>query len=205
MAILPIYLHPHPVLRQEADAIDVVDDTVTRLAHDMIETMDRIGFAVGLAAPQVGQSVQITVLDMDVVARYAGVGHELTGKCVFINPEIISCSARTADHDGEGCLSIPQLYATVKRPHAMRVRFMNLAGEWQTHDFEGYYAFALDHEIDHLKGVLFTDRLSSLKSKMALNKYRRLKKTFAKSLSYAHVDETDTVYTGHVHGDSSGG
>lgn len=199
MTILPVYLYPHPVLRQEAARIESIDEAVKTLANDMIKTMDHIGYAVGLAAPQVGHSVQLTVLDMDVIARYAEVPHRITGKLVLINPEIISRSESSAPHDGEGCLSIPLLYSTVKRPRSLCVRYLDLEGQTQELEFDGYHAFALDHEIDHLKGILFTDHLSSLKRNMLLSKYRNLKKTFARTLTYKHVDETDTVFEGHVH------
>ena len=153
-----------PVLRAKAEPVPIVTDQVRRLIADMFETMyDEEG--VGLAAPQVGISERIIVVDP----------HEEDSKpFALINPEILDLSKDTEKSE-EGCLSIPGLREMVERPVSVRVRGMTPEGEITEIQTDGLLARILQHEIDHLDGVLFIDRLSPLKRKMLLSKWQKVK------------------------------
>ena len=143
--ILPITKLGEEILRQVAQPVPEVTDEIRQLAEDMIETMiDADG--VGLAGPQVGTNLRIFVAmaDDDV-------------KRVFINPQIIKTSQELSDYD-EGCLSIPQVYETIKRPEKVTVQALNEKGRPFTIDADGLLARIIQHEYDHLDGILFIDR-----------------------------------------------
>lgn len=166
MAILDIVLMGDPVLRQEAEEVTVFDDALKTLVRDMFETMYHAE-GVGLAAPQVGVSQQVLVVD---IRRE----DEPESRVALVNPRVVWASDET-EKEPEGCLSIPGLEDVVMRPWAVRIEGRNPDGDPITVEAEDFYARALQHEIDHLHGVLFLDHLSPLKRRMALKKWRKLR------------------------------
>ncbi|MDX8409648.1 MAG: peptide deformylase [Mariprofundales bacterium] len=167
MAIRPILTYPNPCLRQKCARIDdPASDAVRQLAEDLAETMyDAPG--VGLAAPQIGVSRCIVVTD--TAWREEGVERDLH---VWVNPQFLWRSDETRPFE-EGCLSIPETFADVVRPLAVRLRWQDLEASWHEADYDGLMATALQHEFDHLDGRLFIDLLTPLKQRMLK---RRLKK-----------------------------
>lgn len=161
MAVLPILEPPNPLLKTPARPVDAVDDELRRLADDMLQTMYKAP-GIGLAAPQVGQSLRMFVFDI------AAKG-EPPAPVVVINPEILWRSDNIVPEE-EGCLSLPGQYAEVRRPDGVRLRFTDLDGRPQEIDARGLLARCLQHEHDHLDGILFTDHLSSLKRNIILRK-----------------------------------
>lgn len=156
-----IVLLPDPVLREPAQSITDIDDAVLQLLDDMVDTMyDAVG--IGLAAPQIGISKRLIVMDC---AR-EGEEPEIWK---MINPEIIARSENTSKME-EGCLSIPGYNADVTRPAEVEVEFMDIEGNKQKMTASGLLAACVQHEIDHLNGVLFIDHLSRLKRDMILRK-----------------------------------
>ncbi len=164
MSLLPILKFPDPVLRQPAKKISVFDDSLQELVSNMIETMyDAPG--VGLAAPQVGESIQLIVVNAS---------QEEDGKdsMVMINPEITEAEGKQVDE--EGCLSVLDLTASVKRSQKVTVRYQDIAGDEQEITVEDRFAVVLQHEIDHLRGILFIDHLSTLKRAMYKKKIKKM-------------------------------
>ena len=157
MSILDIRVLGDPILRKETTPVSEITDDIRKLIADMFETM-YASEGIGLAAPQVGRSERITVVDVDG-ARYA-----------LINPEILEQSSGT-DKSEEGCLSIPNIYGDVTRPATVTVRAMNENGEMHEITASELLGRCLQHEIDHLDGRLFIDYLSVLKRRSALNKW----------------------------------
>ena len=153
MAVRPVRLYGDPVLRQKALPVAEVDDTVRELVADMRETMEAY-HGVGLAGNQVGVLQRVLVVDVPVDAQ-------TRVRCALINPELDQKSG--SESGEEGCLSIPGLYEEVKRAERVRVRALDEQGQPVEFVAEGYLARALQHEVDHLDGVLFVDRLSMLK------------------------------------------
>ncbi len=165
MTIRPIISLPDPKLREVSKPLERVDDDVRRFADDMLETMyDAPG--IGLAAIQVGEPLRMLVLDVSD-------REEPRNPRVFINPEIISRSDTPNVHE-EGCLSIPDYYAEVERPAEVTVKYVDRDGKEQLVEANGLLATCLQHEIDHLNGVLFIDYLSKLKRDMVVRKFRKL-------------------------------
>lgn len=164
MSIKPLIILPDPLLRQVSTPFEQVDADVKRLADDMFETMyDAPG--IGLAAIQIGVAKRMLVLDV------AKEGEE-KNPIAFINPEILSSSDERSTYE-EGCLSIPDYYAEVERPAALTVRYVDLSGKEQTIEADGLLATCLQHEIDHLNGVLFIDYISRLKREMVIKKFTK--------------------------------
>jgi peptide deformylase len=167
MALREIRTYPDPVLRNKTIRVERIDSTLDRLIEDMVETM-RAAPGVGLAANQVGVPLQLAVIDLssreDEEQR-----HPLL---IIINPEILSLEGSVIEE--EGCLSIPDYAEKVKRAARVKVRAQDRTGKQFELEAEGLMAKALQHEIDHLNGLLFVDRLSSLKKSLFK---RRLKKT----------------------------
>lgn len=171
MTIKPLILLPDPLLRQHSSPISQVDDEVRRLADDMLETMyDAPG--IGLAAIQIGVPRRVVVID---VAKEEEEGRKPQ---VFINPEIVATSDERSVYE-EGCLSIPDYYAEVERPATVTVRHVDRDGKEQTIEADGLLATCLQHEIDHLNGVLFIDYISKLKRDMVIRKFTKLARTSA--------------------------
>lgn len=164
MAILPIFTYPNPILRKKNAVVTVFDDALADLAGDMAETMyDAPG--VGLAAPQIGVSRQIIVYD---IAPTEEKGDFL----VLINPRIIEAEGR--EFAEEGCLSVRELCAEVKRAYRVVVEGQDVAGNNVTIEAEEWLARVLQHEIDHLHGILFLDHLSSLKRGLYKKKLKKI-------------------------------
>ena len=167
MAILPILTAPDPRLKKKSLPVDAVDDGVRRLMDDMLETMyDAPG--IGLAAPQVGVLKRVIVLDIDREDTK-------TGPLFMANPEIIEASDEDASYE-EGCLSVPEHYSDVVRPAKVTVRYLDRDGKSQDLQAEGLLATCVQHEIDHLDGVLFIDHISALKRNMILRKLLKARK-----------------------------
>jgi peptide deformylase len=166
MTIKPLIILPDPVLRQVSSPIAQVDDAVRKLSDDMLETMyDAPG--IGLAAIQVGIPKQMLVIDLHKE------GEEKQPQ-IFINPQILRSSDERSAYE-EGCLSIPDYYAEVERPAKVTVRYIDIAGKEQIVEAEGLLATCLQHEIDHLNGVLFIDYISRLKREMVIRKFTKAK------------------------------
>jgi len=170
MTIKPLIILPDPLLRQVSAPIERVDDEARRLADDMLETMyDAPG--IGLAAVQIGVPRRMLVID---VSRE---GEEKT-PLVFINPEIVTSSDERSVYE-EGCLSIPDYYAEVERPAVVTVNYVDREGKTQQVQADGLLATCLQHEIDHLNGVLFIDHISRLKRDMVVKKFTKAAKSKA--------------------------
>lgn len=173
MTILPILKAPHPVLKTKVLPVDKVDDIIRKQVEDMFDTMyDDSG--VGLAAPQVGISNRVLVLDVEQFTA-EGEPSEKGNPIAFINPEILESSEETNIHN-EGCLSLPGMYADIERPKVIRLKYLDIDGKTQTIDADGLLSTCIQHEIDHLDGVLFVDHLSNLKRNMIMKKLQKIKK-----------------------------
>jgi len=172
MAILRILEIPDPVLRQLSTPVDAVDDQLRALIADMFETMyDAPG--IGLAAVQVGVLKRLLVMDLQEPAEEGG--EPVRGPRVFINPEILSRSDEQVPYT-EGCLSVPDQYGEVLRPAVIRARWLDETGATREDELTGLLAVCLQHEIDHLDGVLFIDHLSRLKREILLKKLAKMRK-----------------------------
>ncbi len=163
MAIREILKYPHPVLKKRSREVDQIDGELTQLIRDMTETMYDAG-GVGLAAPQVGISRRVIVVDVSPIDPR----HSFF---VMINPTIIS-EEGDVEHE-EGCLSVPECLEKVKRKERVRVRGISPEGKEMEISGEGILAFALQHEIDHLNGVLILDRVSALKRDVYRRKVKK--------------------------------
>ncbi|MGH6877517.1 MAG: peptide deformylase [Rhizomicrobium sp.] len=161
MASRPILTAPDPRLKTVSEAVMGVDADIRRLADDMLESMYEAD-GIGLAAIQIGVPKRVLVLDL---ARKDGRNEPR----VFVNPKILWTSDDTALCE-EGCLSVPDIWEEVERPAQIRAEFLDRDGRLQTLEAEGMLATCLQHEIDHLEGILFVDHLSRLKRAMALKK-----------------------------------
>ncbi len=166
MAIRDILVVPDPRLKQASKPVEQVDDALRVLMDDMLATMYAAP-GIGLAAIQVGEPVRVIVMDL------AREGEEPQPRH-FINPEILWASEETAPYE-EGCLSVPEIYDEVERPARVRLRYLNYQGETVEEDAEGLYAVCIQHEMDHLNGVLFIDHLSRLKRERAVAKVKKQK------------------------------
>jgi peptide deformylase len=167
MALLPILVAPDPRLKKKAKPVAAVDDGVRRLMADMMETMYAAP-GIGLAAPQVGVLKRVVVLD----ATREG---EPPRPLKMANPEVTWVSDDDNAYE-EGCLSLPEHYAEVVRPRAVKVRYLDETGAERLLEADGLLATCVQHEIDHLDGVLFVDHISSLKRNMILRKLLKEKK-----------------------------
>ena len=167
MAMLPIITAPDPRLKQKCQRVARVDAEVRRLMDDMLETMYAAP-GIGLAAPQVGVAKRVLVVD---VAKEG----EAPAPLRMANPEVLWRSDELATSE-EGCLSLPEHYAEVERPARCRVRFIDQDNEIRELEAEGLLATCIQHEIDHLDGVLFVDHISALKRGMILRKLQKAKK-----------------------------
>ena len=165
MALLDILTVPNPVLKQVSTPVATVDDDLRRLMDDMLETMYAAP-GIGLAAIQVGVPKQVIVMDL---ARQG----EPPQPRYFVNPEILWASEETAPYE-EGCLSVPEVYDEVDRPARVKLRYLDYHGREVVEDAEGLFAVCIQHEMDHLKGVLFIDHLSRLKRERAVARVRKL-------------------------------
>lgn len=164
MSIQKIYQYPESVLRKETEKIVTFDDNLAKLVDDMAETMyDAPG--IGLAAPQIGKSIKLIVVDTS---------EDKEGEKEYmplINPEIIAKEGKQLDE--EGCLSVPELTANVKRYLKITVAYQDLQGQPHELSIEDRFAVVLQHEIDHLNGILFIDHLSPLKRSLYKKKVKK--------------------------------
>ncbi len=166
--IRPILQLPDPVLRKVSKPVQEIDGEIKKLIEDMFETMyDAPG--VGLAAIQIGVAKRVVTID-------ATRGDDEKQPMVFINPEVISVSDEK-DSKEEGCLSIAEFYEEVERPSEVKVRYMDQKGKTKEIEADGLLARALQHEIDHLNGVLFIDHISKLKRDRVTKKFTKAAKT----------------------------
>ena len=172
MAIRPIIEAPDPLLREISKPVDGVDEELRALIADMFETMyDAPG--IGLAAIQVGVPKRVLVIDLQEPEEEDG--EPVKDPRVFINPEILTHSEDEVPYT-EGCLSVPDQYAEVFRPDRIRARWLDEQGKAHEEDIEGLLAVCLQHEMDHLEGILFIDHLSRLKREMVLKKLLKARK-----------------------------
>ena len=175
MAKLPIIVAPDPRLKLVAAPVDRVDDGVRQLMDDMLETMYAAP-GIGLAAPQVGVGKRVIVVDL---ARE----DEVPDPHCMVNPVLESVSAETGIYE-EGCLSLPQYFADVERPEHARISYLDRDGAQQILIADGLLATCIQHEIDHLDGVLFVDHISRIKRGMILRKLAKMKKTNPEDLPH---------------------
>jgi len=164
MARLPILVAPDPRLKAKAVNVDKVDSEIRQLMDDMLETMHDAN-GIGLAAPQVGVKKRVLVID---IAKE----DEEPNPIRMANPEIIWASEEEELRE-EGCLSLPEHFAEVTRPKAVRVRYLDHENEVRELDADDILAVCVQHEMDHLEGTLFVDRISSLKRNMILRKLQK--------------------------------
>lgn len=161
--IYPIVKYPDPVLAQKAATVTEFDADLAKLADDMFESM-YAAEGIGLAAPQIGVLKRITVIDTSF-------GKDPNEKLVLVNPQITARNGRT--HEEEGCLSLPDIREKVHRDATVTVRAQDVKGNWYEVDGEELLSRALQHELDHLDGVLFIDHLSRLKRDLTMRKIRK--------------------------------
>ncbi|CAN7482690.1 peptide deformylase [Ensifer sp. ENS07] len=162
MAIRPIVRFPNPLLTRKAETITRFDAALEALAADLLDTM-RDAPGVGITAPHIGILERLTVIELD----------RESGARTFVNPEVIWCSDEKATHT-EGSVSMPGILEEVERPRAVRVRYQTLGGETIDEEADGFMATCLQHEIDQLDGIFWTQRLSRLKRDRAIKKFEKL-------------------------------
>jgi peptide deformylase len=187
MAVLKIYVAPHPVLKKKAEPVTGgVTKELRKFLDDMLDTMYAYD-GVGLAAPQVGMSKRILVLDIHQLKGEDIPPAEKRGKPqYFINPEIVWSSADLRIYN-EGCLSVPGQYADVTRPDKVRVKYLDYHGKAREIEADGLLATVLQHEMDHLNGVLFVDHLSTLKRDMLMRKLKKFTKDNEEDMAKNHI------------------
>ncbi len=167
MAVLPILTAPDPILKTKAKRVEVVDDRIRALLADMLDTMYHAP-GIGLAAPQVGVLERVIVMDI-------GKTDETRAPLRMVNPEIVWASDEDNTYE-EGCLSVPTHYSNVVRPASVKVRYLDETGAAKDILADGLLATVIQHEMDHLDGILFIDHISSLKRNMILRKLLKTKK-----------------------------
>lgn len=164
MAVCPILVYPDPILKQVAAAVGDIDETVDAVIQDLVDTMVESGHSVGVAAPQIGVLSRIVVVDVSKSKLGKENNH---GLLEMVNPEIIEKSGSKIMR--EGCMSVPDYTGNVTRSEQIVVEFTNRTGQLRVIEATGFEAVAIQHELDHLDGLLFLDRVSSLKTDL----YRR--------------------------------
>ncbi|NIV04571.1 MAG: peptide deformylase [Calditrichae bacterium] len=165
MAVLPIIKLGHSSLRKRAQEIPQINDQVIDLAENMIDTM-QVNEGIGLAGPQVNELKRIFVIDLSLIEADLSPG-------AFVNPKILS--TESTDTMEEGCLSIPDVRADVIRPYKIDVEYQTLEGKTVRETMEGLLARVFQHELDHLNGVLFIDKISALQKKALASKIKYIK------------------------------
>ena len=165
MAIRDILVVPDPILKLVSKPVEMVDDDLRALMDDMLETMYAAP-GIGLAAIQIGVPKRVIVMDL------AREGEPKAPK-YYVNPEILWASEETQPYE-EGCLSVPEIYDEVERPARVKLRYLDYNGKTVEEDAEGLFAVCIQHEMDHLQGVLFIDHLSRLKREQAVKKVKKL-------------------------------
>jgi peptide deformylase len=184
VSILPIRVLGDPILREETKPVEEITDELRALVNSMFETM-YLAKGIGLAAPQVGRTERVAVIDVD------------GRKFAIINPEIVSSESKTAKAE-EGCLSIPDVYGDVERPARVTIRALDIDGKEFEVEADELLGRCLQHEIDHWHGKLFIDYMSVLKRRSALNKWSKEKEKYPgfirrleddPSLAHEHPEE----------------
>ncbi len=175
MTVLPIVVAPDPRLKKKSSQVARVDDAMRRLMDDMLETMYASN-GIGLAAVQVGVHKRILVMDVARGSSRYGTLDETQSEPLFlVNPEILEASEDSNARE-EGCLSFPGQYAEVARPSQVKIRYLDYHGQEQTLDAEGLLATCVQHEMDHLDGVVFVDHISAVRRDMILRKLKKEKR-----------------------------
>ena len=167
MSILEILTIPDPRLKYKSTEVDFFDKKLEKIVKDMFDTLYSSGNGIGLAAPQVGIHKRIVVIDLKE--------NEEPSPIIFINPKILYSSEEKSTNE-EGCLSIPGYYAEVERPKVVDVEWIDLKGKKTEKRITDLLSVCIQHEIDHLNGILFIDHLSNLKRKSAFQKSKKAKK-----------------------------
>lgn len=173
MSVLPIVTYNDPILKKKTEPISENSEELQRLIDDMFETMYEAS-GVGLAAPQIGKSIQIFVMDADAITEEID-DEKNTGPITFINPEITKEDDEKVKLE-EGCLSIPDVRDDVSRPKSITVRYKDRDFNEQTLDASGWVARVIQHEYDHLQGVLFLDYLSAFKRRLHKSTLKKIDK-----------------------------
>ncbi len=171
---MEIRIYPDEVLKKQAEKVEEFNEEIRNIVNQMFETMYKRG-GLGLAGNQVGILKRIVVIDLD-----AGKEREGKNQIVLINPEIVTMEGEQLNQ--EGCLSLPGLYKKVKRAAYVKVKAQNVDGEDFEIEGEDLLARALQHEIDHLNGIVFIDRLSPLQRRLALQRYKKLKREYERKM-----------------------
>jgi peptide deformylase len=166
MAIRDILTVPDPVLKQKSATVEAVDDSIRALMDDMLETMYAAP-GIGLAAIQIGVPKRVIVMDL------AQKGEPPQPRYI-VNPEVLEADGELAPYE-EGCLSVPDVYDEVERPKRVRIRYLDYDGKEVVEDAEDLFAVCIQHEMDHLEGVLFIDHLSRLKRERAVKAVKKAK------------------------------
>jgi peptide deformylase len=175
MALLPIIEAPDPRLKTVSTPVETFDDALQTLIDDMFETMYAAP-GIGLAAIQVGVPKRLLVIDLQ--EKNEETGATIREPRVFINPEVLKTSVEMTVYN-EGCLSVPDQYADVERPAKIRARWLDREGKSHEQDLDEMLATCLQHEMDHLEGILFIDHLSKLKRDMVLKKLQKARRLAA--------------------------
>ena len=168
MAFLPIYNCFHPIMKKSTEDIQEIDGDLQKLVDDMFETMYTAD-GIGLAANQVGVSKSLVVIDTSAATK------KNDPKYVLINPQILETSEETNEYQ-EGCLSVPKFFEDVIRPKKIKVRFWDLKGKEFNIEADDTLARVMQHEIDHLNGILFYERLTPLRRTLSKSKLNRIRK-----------------------------
>lgn len=171
MPVLEVLIYGHPFLRKKVNEVKCPDETISELAENMIETI-KFYEGVGLAAPQAGYDMRLIVIDAGAVSD-----EHIFHPRVLINPHILSAEGQNIFR--EGCLSIPGIYADVKRPETVTVQFQDLKGGTHLASYSGVEARIIQHEVDHLNGILFIDHLNPIKRWLLKGKLSNLRKRAA--------------------------
>ena len=171
MTVRKILTEPDPFLRQKSKEVDLVNEEIRTLMDDMLETMYEAP-GIGLAAIQIGIPKRVIVIDL-------GREDEKKNPMYFVNPEIISNSKNPMTYE-EGCLSVPGQFAEIERPDKCKIKYIDYNGEKKELNAEGLLATCIQHEIDHLEGILFIDYLSKLKKNMIIKKLSKQKKSIVR-------------------------
>lgn len=178
MTVLPIILAPDPILKTKAMPVQTVDPEISQLMKDMLETM-YLAPGIGLAATQIGVLKRVVVIDISKK-------DQLNEPICMANPEIVWSSEEKVTRE-EGCLSLPEQYGEITRPNRIKLRYIDENNEKIVREASGLLATCIQHELDHLQGILFIDHLSSLKRNIILRRLKKLKKINVKDkISKSH-------------------
>jgi len=197
MAILPLVIAPDPRLKTKSSHVEMVDDSLRQLVRDMFDTMYQEK-GIGLAAVQVGILKRLLIADV-TWRDEGGPGKQYA----LVNPEILESSEDPHIYK-EGCLSFPEQFADVERPASVRVRYLDLDGKQQEETFEGLLATCVQHEIDHLNGIVFVDHISLAKRDMILRKLKKMKKQGYFDHDHSQCGHDHSHDHEHVHGEHCG-